>query len=190
MMGFSFLHGGCSCPHVPCPTLFPPPPTPPILSLTHLVQVLCQRLLQKLLVLLQEAAQALQLGGPELDRPRAPRAEGLPQSLQCVREGVHPARRGRGGGGEGGSVGQGAPTSPGPLHCPCLHLCGSMDTPTGTARVPFLRGHRAFMVTDRETGRGVPRVPGVRGCPSVPWGGGPGTGSQSKEQSGALQLAG
>ena len=63
-------------------------------------------------VLLQKAAQALQLGSPELGRPRAPRAKDLPQPLQRVREGVHPAGR--------GSVGQGTPP-PGALHCPCLH---------------------------------------------------------------------
>ena len=108
-----------SQPPPPLPSSSRPCPSPP----THLVQVLRQRLLQKLLVLLQEAAQALQLGSPELSRPCAPRAEGLPQPLQRVCEGVHPAGR--------GSMGRGAPP-PGALHRPCLHPRGPTGAPMGT----------------------------------------------------------
>lgn len=57
----------------------------------HLAQILSQGILQQLLVVLQEAAQAPQLRRPELRRPSPPSIEGLPQSVQCDLRGACPA---------------------------------------------------------------------------------------------------
>lgn len=55
-----------------------PHPDAPVQYLAH---ILSQCILQQLLVVLQEATQALQLCRPELSRLSPPCAEGLPQSV-------------------------------------------------------------------------------------------------------------
>lgn len=153
-MAFSSPCGGCSClppPH-PCPFLQPPPLTPALLPPPrppHPPCVLSQRLLQKRLVLLQKAAQApfsWAAWNPVSFRC-APRASwlGLPQPLQGVYEGVHPARQGQ-------CMGWGALISVAPSW-PCPHPGGPTDTSRGLTRnprdpaAPPTRTHTTHMYT-------------------------------------------
>lgn len=69
-----------------CPIQVPHP-----LPIQYLAHILSQCILQQLLVVLQEAAQALQLGCPELSRPSPPCIEGLPQCVQWSLTGACPA---------------------------------------------------------------------------------------------------
>ena len=159
----------------PSPHPCPPPPTPPP---THLVQVLSQSLLQKLLVLLKKAAQALQLGGPELGRPCASRDEGLPQPLQGVYEGVHPARQ--------GAAWVRAPSSPWPPPWPLPaprwahgHSLRDSHVIPGTRAAPPTRTHTTHMYT-QDTLR-HPRTE-LQITPLGQWAGGPWTPGQSRAQ--------